>query len=58
VVEVEDDGRGLDKTALSGVGADGLGNMAWRMEQLQGRFDCLAGKEDHGIRIVFTIPLV
>jgi signal transduction histidine kinase len=56
VVEVEDDGKGMVASQL-GIGADGLGNMAKRMERLKGNCERRPGKEGRGTLIIFTIPL-
>jgi signal transduction histidine kinase/ligand-binding sensor domain-containing protein len=57
VVEVEDNGKGLDNGANVAVGADGLGNMAHRMQLLQGLFEIGPGKEGHGTLVRFVMPL-
>jgi signal transduction histidine kinase len=37
IIEVEDDGQGMVTTPVTGPGADGLANMARRLEQIGGR---------------------
>jgi len=57
VVEVEDDGKGIDRTRNDSVGADGLGNMARRMERLKGRCEYRPGKDGRGTLLLFAMPL-
>jgi signal transduction histidine kinase len=57
IVEVEDNGKGLDNGANVAIGADGLGNMAHRMQLLQGLFEIGPGKEGHGTLVRFVMPL-
>jgi signal transduction histidine kinase len=57
IVEIEDDGRGLDTTTTSAPGADGLANMTRRMARIHGRCEVLPGTEGHGTLLRFAIPL-
>lgn len=54
VVTIEDDGKGMDATNISGLG-NGLKNMRRRMEQVNGTFEIHAAAR--GVRIVLSVPL-
>jgi signal transduction histidine kinase len=56
-VAVSDNGRGLDQTQVLGqVGADGLGNMRRRLQQLGGRCE-VTSRTGEGTTVTFTVPL-
>jgi len=57
VITVGDNGRGFDSAALSApVGADGLGNMRRRLQQLNGQCE-LTGSPGKGTTVSFKVPL-
>ncbi len=57
IVEIEDDGKGLDTTTTSVPGADGLANMTRRMARIDGRCEVLPGTDGHGTLLRFALPL-
>jgi len=56
IVELEDDGCGLPAVRTSTAGADGLANMARRMEQAGGRCEYLSGLDGRGTRVQLMLP--
>ena len=57
IVVLGDNGRGLDPTLVrERLGADGLGNMRRRLQQLSGRCE-LAGGPGQGTTVTFKVPL-
>ena len=57
IVEIEDDGKGLDTTTTSVPGADGLANMTRRMARIHGRCEVLPGTDGHGTLVRFAMTL-
>ena len=56
-VSLSDNGRGLDATTPpERSGADGLGNMQRRLQQLGGRCE-LTGSPEQGTTVTFKVPL-
>ena len=55
IIEVEDDGRGMATTPVTGPGADGLANMVRRLEQIGGRCE-IESVPNGGTLVRFVLP--
>ncbi len=55
IIEVEDDGRGMPASPVTGPGADGLANMVQRLEQIGGRCE-IESVPNGGTRVRFVFP--
>jgi signal transduction histidine kinase len=55
IIEVEDDGRGITQPSVTSAGADGLGNMVRRIEQIGGCCE-IESTPRGGTRVRFVFP--